>query len=155
MLRFAKLFTFAVFCWGLLVPVVVSAQETMRVETVTVTTAKGAFQFKTEIADTTPTRERGLMFRKTMPQDSAMLFIWDRPMVAAMWMQNTYVSLDMLFIAGDGTVRHVAENTKPLSRDIVSAGVEVAAVLELVAGTARRIGLKAGDKVAHSIFDGS
>lgn len=155
MLRFAKLFTLAVFCWGLLLTASGSAQETMRVETVTVTTAKGSFKFQTEIADTQPTRERGLMFRKTMQQDRAMLFHWGQPLVASMWMQNTYISLDMLFIAGDGTVRFVAENTKPMSRDIVSAGIEVAAVLEIVAGTAQRIGLKAGDKVAHSIFDGS
>lgn len=155
MLRVAKLFVLAAVCWGFLLSAVGNAQEPMRVETVTVTTAKGSFEFQTEIADTQATRERGLMFRKTMHPDRAMLFDWGQPLVASMWMQNTYISLDMLFIAADGTVRFVAKNTKPLSRDIVSAGVEVAAVLEVIAGTAERIGLKPGDKVAHRIFDGS
>ncbi|MDH3742123.1 MAG: DUF192 domain-containing protein [Hyphomicrobiales bacterium] len=155
MLQFAKVLTAAVLCWLIVAPVAGNAQDAMRVETVTVTTARGTFKFQTEIADTQSTRERGLMFRKTMLPDRAMLFHWGQPLVASMWMQNTYISLDMLFIAGDGTVRYVAENTKPLSRDIVSAGTMVAGVLEVIAGTAERIGLKPGDKVAHPIFDGS
>ncbi|NNE22602.1 MAG: DUF192 domain-containing protein [Rhizobiales bacterium] len=155
MLRVAKFLTAAVLCCLIVLTAAGNAQDSMRVETVSVTTAKGVFKFQTEIADTEPARERGLMFRKTMPPDRAMLFHWGRPLVASMWMQNTYISLDMLFIADDGTVRFVAENTKPLSRDIVSAGIEVAGVLEVIAGTAQRIGLKPGDKVAHPIFDGS
>lgn len=155
MLRVAKLLMLAAVCWAFLLSAVGNTQEPMRVETVTVTTAKGSFEFQTEIANTQTSRERGLMFRKTMQPDHAMLFDWGQPLVASMWMQNTYISLDMLFIAGDGTVRFVAQNTKPLSRDIVSAGIEVAAVLEVIAGTAKRIGLKPGDKVAHRIFDGS
>ena len=155
MLRVAKLLMLAAVCWASLLSAAGNTQEPMRVETVTVTTVKGSFNFQTEIADTRAARERGLMFRKTMQPDHAMLFDWGQPLVASMWMQNTYISLDMLFIAGDGTVRSVAQNTKPLSRDIVSAGIKVAAVLEVVAGTAKRIGLKPGDKVAHPIFDGS
>ena len=153
MLKAAKLLTAA---FGLLMAVLViegHAQQAMRVETVVVTTAMGKFTFQTEIADTAPARQRGLMFRKSMAPDRAMLFDWGEPLVASMWMQNTYVSLDMVFIAGDGTVKYVAQNTKPLSRDVVSAGIEVSAVLEVIAGTALRIGLKPGDKIAHSLFD--
>ena len=130
----------------------VHAQQAMRIENVTIKTSKGVYSFQTEIADTPPLRERGLMFRREMAPDRAMLFDWGEPLVASMWMVNTYISLDMVFISGDGTVRYVAEGTTPLSRDIVSAGIKVRAVLELIAGTAQRISLKPGDRVSHPIF---
>ena len=153
MLKAAKLLTFAfVFLFAVLAGQG-HAQQAMRVEPVMVTTDKGTFTFHTEIADTGPARQRGLMFRKSMAPDRAMLFDWGEPLVASMWMQNTYISLDMVFIAADGTVKYVAQSTKPLSRDIVSAGIEVSAVLEVIAGTALRIGLKPGDKITHSMFD--
>jgi len=69
-----------------------------------------------------------------------------------MWMENTYVSLDMIFIRGDGRIARIAENTEPLSRKIISSGGPVRAVLEVVAGTAKKLGLSAGDKVAHPIL---
>jgi hypothetical protein len=69
-----------------------------------------------------------------------------------MWMRNTYVSLDMIFIAADGRVVRVAEATEPLSETTIASGVPVAAVLEVVAGTAERIGLEPGDTVHHRMF---
>ena len=152
MRRGIQLLVLVITCLLWLAPAHGGSDQPVRLETVTIVTAKGEFQFQTEIADTQALREKGLMFRTVLPNDRAMLFDWGAPLVAAMWMRNTYVSLDMLFIAGDGTVTFVAENTKPLSRDTISAGVPVAAVLEVVAGTARRIGLKRGDRVLHPIF---
>jgi uncharacterized membrane protein (UPF0127 family) len=69
-----------------------------------------------------------------------------------MWMENTYVSLDMIFIRADGRIARIAQNTEPMSRKIVSSGGPVRAVLEVVAGTARKLGIAAGDKVAHPMF---
>ena len=137
-----------------LVPVTAIAQTAMPVETVTLVTEKGSFDFRTEIADTDATRSRGLMFRQTMAPDHAMLFDWGGPHTASMWMENTFISLDMLFIGADGTVKHIAQATTPQSRDIISAGYPVRAVLEVIAGTARRIGLKTGDKAVHRLFGG-
>jgi uncharacterized protein len=94
------------------------------------------------------------MFRHHLPEDRAMLFDWGRVEPVSMWMRNTYVSLDMIFIAADGRVVRVAERTEPLSETTIASGVPVAAVLEVVAGTAERIGLKAGDRVHHPMFGG-
>src|SRR5690606_32512427 len=77
------------------------------------------------------------------------LFDFGRDQEVSMWMKNTYVSLDMIFIRSDGRILRIAENTEPLSTRIVSSGVPVRAVLEVVAGTARRFGVAPGDAVAH------
>jgi hypothetical protein len=92
------------------------------------------------------------MFRHNVPKERAMLFDWGRVAPVSMWMRNTYVSLDMIFIAADGRVAKVAEATEPLSETTISSGEPVAAVLEVVAGTAERIGLKPGDRVRHPMF---
>ncbi len=131
---------------------VVHAAEPARLEQVVVETAKGRFAFTTEIADTPELRQRGLMFRQRLPEDRAMLFDWGRVEPVSMWMRNTLVSLDMIFIAADGRVAKVAEATEPLSETTISSDGPVAAVLEVVAGTAQRIGLKPGDRVHHPMF---
>jgi uncharacterized protein len=130
------------------------AEEPARLETVVIETDQGRFTFTAEIADTPELRRRGLMYRHRLPEDRAMLFDWGRVEPVSMWMRNTYVSLDMIFIAADGRVVRVAEATEPLSEKTISSGVPVAAVLEVVAGTAKRIGLKAGDRVRHRMFGG-
>ena len=129
-----------------------TAQEPARIEPVVVETDQGRFTFTTEIADTPALRQRGLMFRHTLPEDRAMLFDWGKVEPVSMWMRNTHVSLDMIFIAADGEVVRIAEATEPYSDDIISSGVPVAAVLEVVAGTADRIGLEPGDRVHHPMF---
>jgi hypothetical protein len=108
--------------------------------------------FKVWIADTAQSRERGLMFVKALPADHGMLFLFDRPHFASFWMKNTYVSLDIVFIAADGVVVNIATNTPPLSLEPIESDAPVTAVLELVAGTAARIGLVAGDRVRHPAF---
>jgi uncharacterized membrane protein (UPF0127 family) len=89
------------------------------------------------------------MFIKDLPADQGMLFLFDRPQFAAFWMKNTYLSLDLVFIAPDGVIVNIARDTTPLSERPITSVAPVIAVLELVAGTAARIGLVAGDRVVH------
>jgi uncharacterized protein len=123
-----------------------------KIEPVTVIGENSATMFTTEIADTEFLRERGLMFRHMLPPDRAMLFDFVRPRPVSMWMKNTNISLDMLFVREDGTVAAIAENTVPKSLDVVSVQEPVRGVLELAAGTVKRLGLKPNDKVYHRIF---
>lgn len=123
-----------------------------KIEPVSIATDLGATLFTCEIADTDALRERGLMFRQRLPRDHGMLFDFGQPHEVAMWMKNTYISLDMVFIRPDGTVAYVAENTVPKSLDVIGVHEPVQGVLELAAGTAKRIGLRPGDTVYHRIF---
>ena len=130
----------------------VHAQEMMRVEPLTIVTQSTSVMFSAEIADTDALRERGLMFRQRMPQDQAMLFDFVDPKPAAMWMKNTYMSLDMVFVRQDGTIAAIAENTVPKSLDTISVQEPVRGVIELAAGTAKRVGIHKGDRVLNAIF---
>jgi uncharacterized protein len=69
-----------------------------------------------------------------------------------MWMKNTYIPLDMIFIRADGRIQRIAENTRPESEKIITAGAPVRAVLEVIGGTARKLGIRVGDRVAHPLF---
>jgi uncharacterized protein len=128
------------------------AQSIANIEPVTIATDDGATMFTTEIADTEELRERGLMFRHKLPPDHAMLFDFGQPRPVSMWMKNTYIPLDMVFIRKDGSVAAIAENTVPFSEDIVGVQEPVQGVMELAAGTAKRIGLSRDSKVYHRIF---
>jgi uncharacterized membrane protein (UPF0127 family) len=112
-------------------------------------TSSGEYAFSLEIADEEFERERGLMFRQTMAADHGMLFDFGRTEVVSMWMRNTPMALDMVFIRQDGTVARIAERTQPFSDDIVTSQEPVAYVLELRAGVSRLIGLKPGDQLRH------
>jgi uncharacterized membrane protein (UPF0127 family) len=118
----------------------------------TIVTASGRHEFQVELADNDAARAQGLMYRRSLAPDRGMLFDFKRVEPISMWMQNTYVSLDMLFIRPDGTIARVATNAEPLSTRTIPSGEPVLAVLELVAGTAARLGIKPGDKVEHPIF---
>ncbi|MBV8455201.1 MAG: DUF192 domain-containing protein [Acetobacteraceae bacterium] len=108
--------------------------------------------FSVEMATTPQEQETGLMFRKSVPPDGGMLFVWDVPQVSHMWMKNTLVPLDMVFIRPDGVIDSIAENTVPHSlRDISSHG-DVIATLELAGGTTARLGITVGDKVMGPMF---
>ena len=107
-----------------------------------------------EVARDDATRAQGLMYRRSLSPDRGMLFDFKRVEPVSMWMQNTYVSLDMLFIRPDGTIARVAQNTEPLSTRTIPSGEPVLAVLEVVAGTAARLGIRAGDRVEHPLFKG-
>jgi uncharacterized membrane protein (UPF0127 family) len=112
----------------------------------------GLHRFQVEIARTDQERATGLMHRKELPEGRGMLFDFAREQEVSMWMENTYVSLDMIFIRRDGRILSIAENTTPLSRAIVSSKGPAFAVLEVVAGTAKKFGLAPGDQVAHPLF---
>jgi len=129
----------------------VPAAEMDRLEIVT---TGGVHVFDVELAVTDEERGKGLMFRREVPEGRGMLFDFKSDQVVAMWMKNTYVSLDMIFIRADGQIAYIAENTKPLSEAIISSRFPVRGVLEVVAGTARRLGIRPGDKVAHRWFGG-
>ena len=116
-------------------------------DTLILETASGEHRYTVEIASSDRERAKGLMFRRSLPETGGMIFIYDPPQPVAMWMRNTYISLDMIFIAPDGTVRRIETNTEPFSTDIIPSGGAVAAVLELNAGEADKVGLKPGDRV--------
>jgi len=123
-------------------------------QTLEIASKTGVHAFSVEIADTDAEREKGLMFRKELPEGRGMLFDFKHEQEVGFWMQNTYVSLDMIFIRGDGRILRIAENTEPLSTRIIPSNGPVRAVLEVVAGTARKYGIEAGDRVASPIFSG-
>ena len=100
-------------------------------------------------ADTDATRAQGLMFVEALDPLQAMIFIYDPPQQVSMWMKNTYVPLDMLFIGADGRIRRIAADTRPQSTDIIPGGDGVRYVLEVRAGTARKLGIAVGDRVSH------
>jgi uncharacterized membrane protein (UPF0127 family) len=104
-------------------------------------------QFNVWVADTAARQQQGLMFVRDLPAGEGMVFINEKPRVAAMWMKNTYISLDMLFVTPDGRIAKIAENTVPHSLKTVGADVPVIAVVELKGGEAGRRGLKVGDLV--------
>lgn len=124
----------------------------LRREPVILETASGRHTITAEIADTRASQERGLMFRRTMAADAGMLFLHERSDEVQMWMRNTFMSLDMVFIRADGVVHRIEHGTEPLSERIISSHGEVRAVLELKAGTARALQLAPGDRIVHRFF---
>jgi len=124
-------------------------------EPLVVETAGGkTISFNAEIADDDAKRSHGMMFRRDMQDSEAMLFVWPEPYEAAMWMRNTYIPLDMLFIAPDGRIVYIARETVPHSLDVISAGQKVLAVMEIKGGASARLGIAEGDHVRHRAFGG-
>ena len=109
-------------------------------------------EFTVEMAVTPEQQETGLMFRREVPADRGMLFVWDEPHEVPMWMKNTLVPLDMVFIGADGKVIHIAEDTVPQSLAQISSGGPVKATLELQAGLTEKLDIRVGDKVAGGGF---
>lgn len=122
------------------------------VEPLTIQSRTGPKRFEVEVMRDDAGRSRGLMFRRHMAADHGMLFDFERDEPVTMWMKNTYLPLDMVFIRPDGSVSRIAADTEPLSTAIIPSGSPVVAVLELNAGTAARLGLQAGDRVEHPMF---
>jgi uncharacterized membrane protein (UPF0127 family) len=121
-------------------------------QTLEIASKSGVHVFSVELAVTDEERERGLMFRKQLPEGQGMLFDFKREQEVSMWMENTYVPLDMIFIRKDGRILRIAENTEPLSRAIISSRGQVLAVLEVLGGTANKLGIAAGDRVGAPMF---
>jgi uncharacterized membrane protein (UPF0127 family) len=121
-------------------------------ESVVIETAQGSFMMSAELATTPEQRERGLMFRHVLPQGRAMLFVYEEPQIISMWMKNTHIPLDMIFIRPDGRVASAALNAEPMSEKVIQSPDPVLAVLEVPAGTVEQIGLQPGDRVVHPVF---
>jgi len=121
--------------------------QTLPVEPLDIMTARGAFHFKVEIADTDATRERGLMFRKTLAGDRGMLFDFKTARPVAFWMKNTLIPLDMLFVGPDGHIISIARDAAPRSETPIPSGGDTLVVIELAGGRAAEIGAEPGDLV--------
>ena len=126
--------------------------QTYDVEPLQIESAGVRHQFTVEMALTPAQQMQGLMFRQTMEGDAGMLFVHERVRYASMWMRNTILPLDMLFIEDTGRISHIVERTVPQSLETISSRAPVLAVLELNAGTVARLGLSIGDRVLHPAF---
>lgn len=120
-------------------------------EALTIVSASGRHDFHVEIADNPAERARGLMDRFELAPDAGMLFDFGEAQPVYMWMKNTYIALDMVFIRADGFIERIAANTVPLSLAMVSSEEPVRFVLELAGGTAARLRIKRGDRVEHPL----
>jgi uncharacterized protein len=121
-------------------------------EPLTIVGGNGRNTFQVEVARNDMDRAQGLMYRRYLAPDRGMLFDFGRVQPISMWMQNTYIPLDMIFIRADGTIARIAENAEPLSTRSIPSGEPVLAVLEVNGGTAARLGLKPGDRIEHPLF---
>jgi uncharacterized membrane protein (UPF0127 family) len=118
-----------------------------------IVTKSGVQVFSVEMATTEEEKTTGLMYRKELPDGKGMLFDFSPEQQISMWMKNTYIPLDMIFIRADGRILRIAENTEPLSTKIISSGGLAKGVLEVIAGTAQKYGSRPGDRVAHPLFN--
>ena len=119
---------------------------------VEIVTKSGVQVFIVEMAKTEEERRTGLMYRKELAEGRGMLFDFAPEQEVSMWMKNTFIPLDMIFIRGDGRILRIAENTVPQSEKIISSGGLAKGVLEVIGGTARKYGIAPGDRVAHPLF---
>jgi len=116
-------------------------------ETIVIGTRTKPVRLTVEIADTPELQTRGLMFRRRLGRNAGMLFVYPRPQEIRMWMRNTYIALDMVFIRADGTIHRIAEETEPFSEATIASRGNVRAVLEIKGGAARALGIRPGDRV--------
>ncbi|MFD2251197.1 hypothetical protein FHS82_000349 [Pseudochelatococcus lubricantis] len=128
------------------------APSILPTEPLTIVTASGRHSFVVEVARSQEEQALGLMGRRYLPADRGMIFDYTDAQPVAMWMENTFISLDMLFVDAQGRIVRIAERTEPLSRRIIPSGGPVRAVIELNAGTAARIGAAVGDSVELSFI---
>jgi uncharacterized membrane protein (UPF0127 family) len=129
------------------------AGASMRVERLWLVTSAGKeTPIDAEIAEEPEEKRLGLMFRTELADGRGMLFPYEEPHELTMWMHNTYIPLDMVFIRADGVIHRIEARTEPLSDRIIASEGPVLAVLELPGGAAERLGLKPGDRVRHPLF---
>jgi uncharacterized membrane protein (UPF0127 family) len=145
-LAFAAFVLFGVFATG-----PVRAADQLALEIVSKT---GVHPFAVEVVSNEADRAKGLMYRKSLPEGQGMLFDFHSEQDVSFWMQNTYIPLDMIFIKADGRIANIVENTEPLSTKMIPSRGPVRGVLEVIGGTTRKLGIVAGDRVAHPIFSG-
>ncbi|AOF88481.1 DUF192 domain-containing protein [Sinorhizobium sp. RAC02] len=130
------------------------AAETFDKQPLAIITKDGkSHAFTVELAVTPRQREQGLMNRRDMAADHGMLFAFGETRQVFMWMKNTYLPLDMLFLAKDGKVRAIKENAEPLSESIIDSQGPIDYVLELNGGTVKRLGIRAGNRVQSELIE--
>ncbi|MGY6644200.1 MAG: DUF192 domain-containing protein [Salinarimonas sp.] len=129
------------------------AAQAQNADSLTIISGEDRHVFSVELANTPESRARGLMYRRSMPEDHGMLFDFGRVEMVSMWMRNTYIPLDMLFVRADGSIARIARDTEPLSERQISSGEPVLAVFEINAGISDRLGITAGDRIDHPLFD--
>ena len=128
-------------------------QHGLPVEALQITTHDGrGHRFRVEIADNDASRERGLMFRKSLGPDAGMLFDFHEPQYVSFWMKNTLIPLDLLFIDEHGRVVNVAAMATPMSEATIPSAGPVLGVLEIRGGRAAELGIRSGDQVRERIF---
>ncbi|NJM34377.1 MAG: DUF192 domain-containing protein [Rhodomicrobium sp.] len=115
-------------------------------------TDSGKHTITVEVADTEAARNTGLMFRQSLGDNEGMIFIYPNEQPISMWMRNTYISLDMIFVRANGVISRIETGTEPFSERVIESGGNVLAVIEMKAGSAARLGLKPGGKVIHPAF---
>ena len=108
--------------------------------------------FAIEVADTDALRKHGLMFRRQLPEHQAMLLLYPQARRIGIWMKNTFISLDIIFIASDGTITRIAHGAAPKSTETIPSPGPALAVLEINGGQAGRLGIKVGDQVVYPVF---
>ena len=126
----------------------------MRQDKLVLVTSAGERIIDIEVAETSEEKALGLMFRTSLDDTKGMLFPYNGPQEISMWMKNTLIPLDMVFIRADGTVHRIEARTEPLSERVIGSNGPVTGVLELAGGAAERLGLKPNDKVRQSHFKG-
>ena len=126
--------------------------ESFRLSSLDIRSGDRVHSFTIEIAETTSQRSQGLQYRKVMASNHGMLFDFKKSVPVTMWMKNTSISLDILFISEQGIIINIARNTKPYSLGYINAGGRVKGALELLAGTTKRLNIKAGDTIIHPLF---
>lgn len=118
-----------------------------------VATTSANHRFRVELAVTSAQRTQGLQHRPFLAENAGMLFVFDAPGPVGMWMLNTLIPLDMIFIAADGRILNIAERTKPKSLETVGSAGPAIGVLEVLGGTAARLGIRPGDRVVHPLLE--
>jgi len=116
--------------------------------------AGNALRFHVEVMDTEAGRERGLMFRESLPKFSGMLFVYDEPQPVAFWMKNTLIPLDILFFDGAGRLERIAPNARPHDETPLVGGTDIQYVLEINGGLAAELGLVPGAEIRHPSVTG-
>ncbi len=122
------------------------------IQTVEILTRAGRAKFTVEIADTPEANAKGLMFRRSLKTGHGMLFLYPSPQEITMWMRNTYIPLDMIFIRSDGRIHRIVAQTEPFSEEHINSDGDVTAVLEIGGGEAARLGIAEGDRLFHRHF---
>lgn len=115
-------------------------------------TRTGRHEFHVEMATRPKQQLQGLMFRRRMAADAGMLFIYRRMQPASMWMKNTFIPLDLLYIDATGKIVGFHQRAVPQSLEVITSNKPVRAVLEVNAGTVARLQIAVGDRVFHPAF---